>query len=44
MGRVITTLLTLAILGFAALTAYAYLVEMTPETGSITVPVTLNAD
>ena len=44
MGRVIMAVLVLAILGFASLIAYAYLAEMTPVTGEVTVPVTLNAD
>ena len=44
MGRLIKAVLVLAILGFAALVAYAYLAEMTPGTGQVTVPVTLNAD
>lgn len=44
MGRVITAVLVLALLGFAALSAYAYLVDMTPATGELTVPVTLHAD
>ena len=44
MGRLIKAVLVLAILGFAALIAYAYLAEMTPVTGEMTVPVTLHAD
>lgn len=44
MGRLIKAMLVLAILGFAALVAYTYLAEMTPVTGQVTVPVTLNAD
>lgn len=44
MGRVIKTVLVLTILGFAALVAYAYLAEMTPVMGEMTVPVTLHAD
>ena len=44
MGRLITAVLVLAILGFAALVAYTYWAEMTPVTGQVTVPVTLNAD
>ena len=43
MRRVIKAVLALAILGVAALIAYAYLVELRPVTGDITVPVTLNA-
>jgi len=39
MGRLIKAVLVLAIL-----VAYAYLAEMTPVTGQVTVPVTLNAD
>ena len=44
MGRLSKAVLVLAIVGFAALVAYAYLAEMTPATGQVTVPVTLNAD
>ena len=44
MGRLIKAMLVLAILGFAASVAYTYLAEMTPVTGQVTVPVTLNAD
>ena len=44
MWRLIKAVLVLAILGFAALVAYTYLAEMTPVTGQVTVPVTLNAD
>ena len=44
MGRLIKAVLVLAILGFAALVAYTYLAELTPVTGQVTVPVTLNAD
>jgi hypothetical protein len=44
MGRLIIAVLVLAILGFGALIAYAYLAELTPVTGEVTVPVTLNAD
>ncbi len=44
MRRVITAGLALAILGFAALTAYAYLADITPVLGEMTVPVTLHVD
>jgi NADPH-dependent curcumin reductase CurA len=44
MGRVINSVLVLAILGFAGLTAYAYLADMTPVEGEVTVPVSLHAD
>ncbi len=44
MGRVITAGLVLAILGLAGLGAYAYLADMTPQTGEMTVSVTLHAD
>ena len=44
MGRLIKAVLALALLGFAALVAFTYLAEMTPVTGEVTVPVTLNAD
>lgn len=44
MGRLIKAVLVLAVLGFAALAAYAYLADMTPVMGDIKVPVTLHAD
>lgn len=44
MGRLIKVVLVLAVVGFAALAAYAYLADMTPVTGEMKVPVTLNAD
>ncbi|WP_269814339.1 hypothetical protein [Pseudogemmobacter bohemicus] len=44
MGRIIKALLVLAILGFAALTAYAYLVDLTPPAGEVTKPVVLDAN
>lgn len=43
MGRIIKALLVLAILGFAALAAYAYLVDLTPTPGEVTKPVVLDA-
>lgn len=44
MGRLIKALLWLAVLGFAALTVYAYIGDYAPETREITEPVTLDAD
>ncbi|QLQ19045.1 MAG: hypothetical protein HZT43_10740 [Exiguobacterium profundum] len=43
MGRIIKGLLVLAVLGFAYLTAYAYLADLRPAQSEIKVPVTLNA-
>lgn len=44
MGRIIKAVLVLAILGFAALTGYAYLVDMTPPPADVTKPVVLDAN
>lgn len=44
MVRLIKVVFILGILGFAALTGYAYLVDMAPESRQITVPVTLDAN
>lgn len=44
MGRLIKAVLVLAVLGFAALVAYAYLVDLSPPVGEVKVPVTLHAD
>ncbi len=44
MGRIIKAVLVLAILGFAALTGYAYLVDMTPAPAEVTKPVVLDAN
>lgn len=44
MGRIIKGLLVLALVGFVALTGYAYLADLSPEQGEVKVPVTLNAD
>ena len=44
MGRLIKAALVLAVLGFAALVAYAYLADLTPATGEVKVPVTLHAN
>lgn len=43
MGRIIKGLLVLAVIGLAALTAYAYLADLRPAQIEIKVPVTLNA-
>ncbi len=44
MGRLIKAVLVLAVLGFAALVAYAYLADLAPATGEVKVPVTLHAN
>lgn len=43
-GRILKAMVVLAILGFAGLTGYAYLADLTPGQTQVTVPVTLNAD
>jgi hypothetical protein len=42
-GRVFKLGLALAVLGFIALTGYAYLADLSPEQGEVKLPVTLNA-
>ncbi|GGW22016.1 hypothetical protein GCM10011452_04430 [Gemmobacter lanyuensis] len=44
MGRIIRLLLLLAVLGFAGLTGYAFLGDMDPPQGTVTKPVTLDAN
>lgn len=44
MGRIFKAVLVLAIFGFAGLTGYAYLADLTPAQSEVKVPVTLNAD
>lgn len=44
MGRIFKAVLVLAILGFVALTGFAYLGDLRPQQGEVKVPVTLNAD
>jgi hypothetical protein len=44
MGRIIKLLVLLLIVGFIALTGYAYLADLAPEQGEVTKPVVLNAD
>lgn len=44
MGRILKAVLVLGILGFAGLTGYAYLADLSPRQTEITVPVILNAD
>ena len=44
MGRLIKAVLVLAIVGFAALSGYAYLADLAPESAEVKVPVTLNVD
>lgn len=43
-GRIVKLVFVLVILGFVGLTGYAYLADLTPPQGEITLPVTLNAD
>jgi len=43
-GRLVKLIFVLAVLGFIGLTGYAYLADLAPDQGQITVPVTLNAD
>ncbi|MDO9638593.1 MAG: hypothetical protein Q7J44_08625 [Pseudotabrizicola sp.] len=43
-GRILKALVVLGLLGFVALTGYAYLADLSPEQSQVTVPVTLNAD
>lgn len=43
-GRILKAVFVLGLLGFAGLTGYAYLADLSPEQSQITVPVTLNAD
>ncbi len=44
MGRIFKALVVLAILGFVALTGYAYLADLRPEQGEVTKPVVLDAN
>lgn len=44
MGRLIKLLAGLAVLGFLALTGYAYLADLSPATQEVKMPVTLHAD
>lgn len=44
MARIIKAMLFLGILGFIALTGYAYLGDLRPAQGEVKVPVTLDAD
>lgn len=43
MGRILKALVVLVILAFLALTAYAYLADLSPRQDQVTVPVTLDA-
>ncbi|MDR7126590.1 hypothetical protein [Pseudotabrizicola sp. 4114] len=43
-GRILKAMIVLGIVGFAALTGYAYLADLSPGQTEVTVPVTLNAD
>ncbi|MFN7223492.1 MAG: hypothetical protein ACK4MS_05710 [Paracoccaceae bacterium] len=44
MGRILKAVVVLGILGFAGLTAYAYLADLSPNQTEVTVPVILNAE
>ncbi|WP_395540145.1 hypothetical protein [Neotabrizicola sp. sgz301269] len=44
MGRIFKALIVLAIIGFAGLTAFAYLGDLTPAQNEVKKPVVLNAD
>ncbi|MEY4983719.1 MAG: hypothetical protein RIR62_1985 [Pseudomonadota bacterium] len=44
MGRIIKAVLFLAVLGFLALTGYAYIADLRPDQAEVKVPVTLDAD
>lgn len=44
MGRLIKAVFVLAMLGFAGLSGYAYLADLSPAGGEVKVPVTLNVD
>jgi hypothetical protein len=44
MGRLIKVAASLLVLGFVALTGYAYLADLSPVPRQISVPVTLHAD
>lgn len=44
MGRIIKAVLVLSVLGFVALTGYAYLADLSPPQIEVRKPVVLNAD
>lgn len=44
MGRILKVLVVLVILAFVALTGYAYLADLSPRQGTVTVPVTLDVE
>lgn len=44
MGRLIKLVVVLAVLGFAGLTGYAYLADLSPVATEVKLPVTLHAD
>jgi len=44
MGRIIKVIAGLAVLGFAGLSAYAYLADLAPPQSQVTQPVTLDAN
>ncbi len=44
MGRILKAVVVLLVIGFAALTGYAYLGNLTPPQTPVTKPVVLNAE
>ena len=44
MRRIILGLVVIALLGFAALTGYAYLADLAPDPAPVRLPVTLDAN
>ncbi len=44
MGRLLKGIIVLLVLGFAALTAFAYLGDLTPDQTEVRQPVTLNLE
>ena len=44
MGRIIKAVFFLAVLGFIALTGYAYVADLRPDQAEVKLPVTLDAD
>lgn len=44
MGGIIKAVLVLVLLALLSLTVYAYVADLSPATGEVKVPVTLNAD
>lgn len=44
MGRLIKAVFVLAIIGFAGLSGYAYLADLSPQGAEVKLPVTLHVD